>query len=300
MNYFNFNENFEKNTPFWHLCTNGNETQILFHSDEDYKYALNALALIACHYPKVKILTFILMSNHIHLVLSGKEEDCLAMFEAFKWKLCRGLNKKAINWKPFQAKMIPIKDENYLKTVIAYVNRNAFVINPKLTPFNYPWGAGREFFKYNDNAHTKSIQDLSIREKRIILHTRIFHENSNKLRFCGDMADITSFCHIDLAEKMFNNARDYTNWFLTKVEKFSSIASTLADDIVITDDELNKVIFYLLKTQYKTDDVDTLCPNDKINLALDLRKKYNAKKNKLRRLLNLDNKILTQIFPEDQ
>lgn len=300
MNYFPFNENFEKNTPFWHLCTNGNETQALFRSDDEYKFALNSLALIACRFPKVKILTFILMSNHIHLVLSGNKGTCLALFEAYKWKLSRGLYKNAIDWKPFQVKFIAIKNENYLKTVIAYVNRNAFVIDPKLTPFNYPWGAGREFFKYKDNNTSRYFKDLQLQEKRQILHTRNFDESLNNLRFYGDMVDVASFCDIQFAESMYDNAREYTQWMTTKVEKFSSIATTLADEVVITDDELNKILFTILKNQYKVEKVYSLTAEQKIQVALNLNKKYNTKKNKLRRLLNLDNKVLNQIFPEDQ
>ena len=135
--HFYFTQDFESYTPFWHLFTNGNDFKIIFQNDSDYIFGMNILAVCACLFPDVKILTFVLMSNHIHFILSGEEKRCKELFECFKWKLSRGLYKNISNWKNFQATLAPIGDEDYLRTAIAYVNRNAYVAHPQFTPYNY-------------------------------------------------------------------------------------------------------------------------------------------------------------------
>lgn len=114
---------FGLNKPCWHLCTDGNVMPNIFSSGADFDLGLNVLAVVACFFPDVDILTFILMSNHIHLVMSGREEDCLEFFALYKNKLSRCLREKAIDWRPFDPSLYLIDSEDYLKKVIAYVPR---------------------------------------------------------------------------------------------------------------------------------------------------------------------------------
>ena len=76
-----FSKLFAANAPYWHLCTPGQLSGILFSSKEDYVYAMNLIALCAALYlRRVKIYTFQVMSNHLHFVLSGSKEDVLEFF----------------------------------------------------------------------------------------------------------------------------------------------------------------------------------------------------------------------------
>ena len=58
---------------FYHVCTDGLEQVTLLKDDEDFKVAWNYLALSAWR-TEVMVVAFILMSNHVHLVLrEGKQ-----------------------------------------------------------------------------------------------------------------------------------------------------------------------------------------------------------------------------------
>ena len=98
-------------------------------TEEDFKIAMTALAVATVLFKKVRIITFELMSNHIHLILNGEAEDCMRLFERLKARLKRILktHERAIDWRKFQAKILPITTLDALRNEIIYVNRNAFV-----------------------------------------------------------------------------------------------------------------------------------------------------------------------------
>ena len=60
-------------------------------NDEDYRFAMNLLARCSVQFPNVKIVAFALMSNHIHLVISGKIELIENYFNSFRIRLTRYL-----------------------------------------------------------------------------------------------------------------------------------------------------------------------------------------------------------------
>ena len=80
---------FKMGEPFWHLYTDGNQSSIIFTSKADFKVGMNLIAISAIRHPNVKVFTFTLMNNHVHIIASGEKENCLIFFEYFKSKLQR-------------------------------------------------------------------------------------------------------------------------------------------------------------------------------------------------------------------
>ena len=60
------------NIPY-HIVNRGNNHQVIFYGDDDYQFFLEALKSAKEKYP-CKIYSFILMTNHIHLLLESVEE----------------------------------------------------------------------------------------------------------------------------------------------------------------------------------------------------------------------------------
>ena len=75
---------FDENGPFWHLYTDGTIMQNVFCDEADMRRGMMALAVTAVLFDKVNIITFELMSNHVHMILSGGREDCMELFARFK------------------------------------------------------------------------------------------------------------------------------------------------------------------------------------------------------------------------
>ena len=291
---------FEKSGPFWHLYTDGKVMEDFLCTEEDFKTAMTALAVAAVLFKKVRIITFELMSNHIHMILNGEAEDCLELFERFKARLRRILktNGRIINWDAFKADILPIETLNALRNEIIYANRNAFVANPQFTPFNYPWGGGCAFFQpYFNRLPAISLRELGFNKARELTHFREIRLIED-LKFFGDIVFIPSFCKTDIGESMFRDARSYFNSLTRNAEAFSQIAQRLKDSVFLTDEEMYAAATMYAENTYGNRQLSLLNPEQKIQLSKELHFKYNASNQQIRRLLKLDIGILNELFPQ--
>ena len=255
----NCEREFDAAGPFWHLYTNGKKIDNILCNNDDFKIAMVTLAVVAVLFKKVRIITFELMSNHIHIILNGDEEACQEFFEKFKRRLRRVLRSKGkvVDWERFQAEILKIDNLTALRNEIIYVNRNAFVANPDYTPFSYPWGGGCAYFSPIFNSlPAKTLNELGFNRGRELTHFRDIRL-LDELKFVDDIVHIPSFCRIDIGESMFRDARSYFNSLTRNAEAFSEIASRLKE----------------------------------------LHFKYNASNQQIRRLLKLNLEILDELFP---
>ena len=291
---------FEKSGPFWHLYTDGRIMEDFLCTEKDFKTAMTALAVAAVLFKKVGIITFELMSNHIHMILNGESDECLELFGRFKARLRRILktNGRAINWEAFKADILPIETLNALRNEIIYVNRNAFVANPQFTPFSYPWGGGCAFFLPCLNLlPVRSLKEVGFNKARELTHFREIRLIED-LKFLGDVAYIPSFCRTDIGESMFRDARSYFNSLTRNAEAFSQIAQRLKDSVFLTDEEMYAAATMYAEKTYSNRQLSLLNPEQKIQISKELHFKYNASNQQIRRLLKLDIGILNELFPQ--
>lgn len=291
---------FEKSGPFWHLYTDGRVMEDFLCTEKDFKTAMTALAVAAVLCKKVGIITFELMSNHIHMILNGESDECLELFGRFKARLRRILktNGRVINWEAFKADILPIETLNALRNEIIYVNRNAFVANPQFTPFSYPWGGGCAFFLPCLNLlPVRSLKEVGFNKARELTHFREIRLIEN-LKFLGDVAYIPSFCRTDIGESMFRDARSYFNSLTRNAEAFSQIAQRLKDSVFLTDEEMYAAATMYAEKTYGNRQLSLLNPEQKIQISKELHFKYNASNQQIRRLLKLDIGILNELFPQ--
>ena len=82
---------FDRGGPFWHLYTDGGKMEIIFTCPSDFVFGITLLGICAAAFPGCRILTFALMSNHIHLIIAGRKADVLGFFALFKERLRRYL-----------------------------------------------------------------------------------------------------------------------------------------------------------------------------------------------------------------
>ena len=67
----------------WHICTDGLEKNVIFKSDTDYIYGMNSIPVCAAG-NQVTILAFCLMSNHVHFIVHGEEDNCRKFITQYK------------------------------------------------------------------------------------------------------------------------------------------------------------------------------------------------------------------------
>ena len=158
----------------WHLYT-PEQFEIIFATEDDFKAGMTLMAICSKAFPDVRILTFELMSNHLHATLAGLRERILAFFRMYGKHLSGYLHGigRPVDLSSWECQLREITDLNDLRTVIVYNNRNGYLVNPSVTPFSYPWGANRFFFNPELRGfHDSSSIKLTVKEIRRIFKTR--------------------------------------------------------------------------------------------------------------------------------
>ena len=189
-----------------HLWTNEN-FEIIFTCNDDFKAGMNIVGLCAGLFPGLTILTFELMSNHIHFTLCGTEEDVISFFNVLKKHLSKYFRKerRAINWDNFLEKHRVLHSLNDARNVIVYNNRNGYLVNDNHTPFTYPWGANRFYFNQELRCLALSnAKDLPFQTRRVCFCSHAADRISKIPSFDG-YALPTSFCKIEEGERLFTS-----------------------------------------------------------------------------------------------
>ena len=135
---------------FFLITTDHLETRLWFLDDDDFKTGMNYVATVAFMFG-VRIIAFILMSNHVHFVLECTRELALRFITEFKRLYSRYLNqrhgtKELLRGNGVDIQELRLGDES-LERAIAYVQMNCVAANICLEPAAYPWGTGRTFFQ---------------------------------------------------------------------------------------------------------------------------------------------------------
>ena len=66
--------NFDKHGCIYHLCTPENHP-LIFRNKDEFMIGMNLVGIAAKAHHEVTILTFELMSNHMHHIITGRRED---------------------------------------------------------------------------------------------------------------------------------------------------------------------------------------------------------------------------------
>ena len=153
-----------------HLCQ-----RIWFWDEEDFRVAMNYVAVIAC-ITGVRIVAFVLMSNHVHFIVECEgEEAARAFIDRFKGKYgmyfwrrhqIRGL----LRYNKVDIRPVPLQGDA-LERAIAYVQMNPVAAGLCQHASLYPWGSGQIFFN-STPAKGTYVRDLSARQLSAFLHCR--------------------------------------------------------------------------------------------------------------------------------
>ena len=289
---------FRDNGPYYHLCTPGEDMEILFEDEADFRFAMNLVAFCTWQISGVIVLTFEIMKNHLHVVMSGERDRLFEWFSLFKRRLQRYLAEKGVvkNLSGFEASLFPIDNLETLRNTIAYVNRNGYLVDARYTPFSYPWGANR-FFCNPDIPFLQEIsyRDLTFREKRQLFRSHAIDYPDDHLVMDGYILP-TSYCNLALAEMMFQSARSYFFLLSRNVEVYRGIAAQLGDLVYYTDDELFLVVRQLCKDAYGNSRPASLPKDAKLEIAKKMHFNYQAGNKQIQRMLRLEERDVVALF----
>ena len=160
---------------YWLVTTQHLPGGLLFKDDNDFCVGMNYVAVFA-HKCNVRILSFVLMSNHLHFVLEGSREQAALLVECFKREYSRHLNKKYGDVEVLRRNRVGLREVSEygdeLLRAISYVQMNPVAANICAISQDYPWGTGNVFFSMAHSADCRVIADMSSRERYRVLHSK--------------------------------------------------------------------------------------------------------------------------------
>ncbi len=133
----------------YHFCTNGLKKGLIFTSDQDFTYGMNAIGLCKLKFDNIRILAFCLMGNHVHFVIDSSEEEGISFMRYYKLLIGNYLKITYGKERSLKGADIGFKcmsDAEYCVNAIAYVLRNPISAGLLISPTEYRWSSACLYF----------------------------------------------------------------------------------------------------------------------------------------------------------
>lgn len=204
---------------FFLVTTDHLSEGIWFRDEQDFKVGMNYIAIISL-LSGIKVLAFILMSNHVHLVLQCTEEEAGWFINELKRRYSEYLNKRSgtddfLRLNKIVIQRLSLEDES-LERAIAYTLVNCVAANICLTASDYPWSSIKAYFQVTAPKGVR-FGDMSKSSRKRILHSKsIIPEDT----IVGEEGYILpeSFIPVKFVESIFRSPKRL-NYFLLNSSK---------------------------------------------------------------------------------
>lgn len=259
---------------YYHLSTDGWKEGYLFHTKEQYAYAMTVIGLLVLQFDIV-IYSFSLMPNHIHILLSGNGQACLKAFDYLRNKLSDRLQKDGYPPIPddYWFKLTPVENQEQMKNNFIYVDRNAYELQI-CVPTGYAWSSS--YLHYSqlgaiikgrraDTFSKRELETLTGSRTAIPPHWE-FHPTLGLLP--------SSFIDNKLFLRLFNNPKDYESRLVKDYEAFVKIGKLLDETPQFSEGEINDIVEQLVLNLYPGRRLKQLSNDEKGRLSIILMKNY--------------------------
>ena len=277
----------EKRLEFWLVTTDHLTDRIWFRDEEDFRMGMNLVVVLVCALG-VNVLSFILMSNHVHFVLSCSYEKAIEFIEEYKRRYAQYAHWKYGTWtllrrNRFKVDSIDGNNES-LEWAIAYVQMNSVAANICLTPNAYPWGTGDSFFKVKQ-AKGRRVGDLSRRSLRHILHSR--QELPANL-LLGDDGYILpeSYVQVQLVQNVFHTPKRM-NYFLQNSSKAKRRLTNEKDLPAFRDQVVSAGVSDLCQSLFRKSGLESMSEAELSELFKQIRFRFSSNVNQIARVTGL-------------
>lgn len=219
---------------FWLVTTDHLEDRIWFKDEEDFKVAMNIVAILSTMIG-LRIVAFVLMSNHVHFILECDKALAKIFIDRFKKMYSQYYNKKygtnaLLHRNGVDYQEVAVGDESFERAV-AYVQMNSVAANICLHPSGYPWGTGPTFFATAQEKGDE-IGSLSGRARVRLLHSKLPVPDSYRISAEGYILP-SSYVPVKFVEAVFRTPKRMT-WFLQNSSKARKVkeAPAFSDQII--------------------------------------------------------------------
>ena len=282
----------------WLITTEHLKAGLWFRDVEDFKVGMNFVAIQA-HVSRVVVLSFILMSNHVHFVVAAdSKKDAEAFINGFKHRYSLYLRRKYgvkefLRGNDAQVDPVSLYDEE-LEKVIAYVEMNCVAANICSHPSQYPWGTGSLFFSQK-KMDGRPLGSFSIRARKKLLHTDI--ESLPENWVVGVDGYILPQNYVDAAtvEACFRTPQRM-NWFLSNSSKAKKRLKADENLPAFRDQIILAAIPDLCQSLFGKKTFSQLTRNEQVEFVRQLRFRFSAHVNQIARVCSLTYEQAAQLM----
>ncbi|MGE3296160.1 MAG: transposase [Porticoccaceae bacterium] len=127
-----------------HIIQRGNNRQVIFAAEADYQFFCDALVEAASKHG-LAIHAYVWMTNHIHLLATpGKEDSISKVFQSVGRRYVQYFNythqRSGTLWEG-RYRATVVDSEQYLLTLMRYIELNPVRANMVAHPRDYPWSS---------------------------------------------------------------------------------------------------------------------------------------------------------------
>lgn len=290
-----FKDPFTGRKGFYLFTTDHLERTLLFRDEEDYVQGNNTIALATLVFP-VKVLCYALMDNHIHLLISGRYDDCRAFFAWVLHRLARMLEKKygVSGILKFQASDVQaVTDRNMLLNEVCYLLRNVYKARIG-SPYSNPWAPFECYFNpYLPLIHGTPMPGVKEAKQRFGTHVKIpsdwEHVNGRILNKC--------FVDYRTVEQRIGSSLDFFDRLRRfDLESIAEQAHGIEEKLTFTDAEMQEKIRAVCKNELHVTSHHQLERKDLLLLARILARRFTCPKKQIARLLGIEPSVLDQLL----
>ena len=281
---------------YYHLCTDGWKDGRLFNSVAQFIYGVITIGLICIKY-HVKVYCYCLMSNHVHIILSGFGRDCVQAFDYLKRRISMRLRKDGNTPLPadYDFVLIPIADEEQMRANVLYILRNPY---EKLycTPAGYIWGTGWLFFsQFPEMIHGTRAKDFS--KRKLIRMTGFDGPVPNDWEFHPDLGLLPK-CVVEtsLVTRLFSSVKGFETRLIKDYETMIGVAGKLNEELDFTEEEIQDIVLQVSREQYGNRTVKELTKEEKYTLAIPLYIRFKMVPRIISQALFIPEKIVWQVL----
>ena len=262
------------------LTTEHFEKCLWFRGQEDFKVAMNYVAVQAASNRRVVVLAFILMSNHVHFVLKGTYKDVIEFINGFKQRYSLYYRRKYGVKEFLRGNKVDIQEISYynesIEKTIAYVQMNSVAANICSHATQYPWGTGNTFFNSMPAPLGKKFEKMSARAKQRALKSECktipddWQINDSGYVFPEYYVDV------DYVETRFKTPQRM-NYFLTNSSKAKKKSSGSEPNLPsFRDQTILQMLPDLLDSLYNKQSFKQLNPEEQVDLARQIKYRFSS------------------------
>lgn len=262
---------------YWLVTTEHLKEGLWFRDDEDFKVGMNYVAVL-CFMFGVTILSYSLMSNHVHFILYCTHGEARKFIDTYKRYCARFLSgkygiKEVLRRNKVDIKRISPDDESF-EWACAYVEMNPVAANICLHPSAYPWGTGRTFFKVTPPKAVK-LGTLSVNEARRLLRSKQVLPSDWLVGEDGYILP-ESYVPVELVESIFRTPKRM-NYFFQNSSKAKRRQEFQGNDLPsFRDQVLYAALPDLCRSLFSKNGASELNENERQELVRQLRRRFSA------------------------